>query len=492
MRLDHLTVARAAVFAAAVCGAGLGRAETVDAAAYGFDPAAKPEANAAALQAAVAGGRRTVTVSKPGKYYLGSQVLLDSDTVLDCAKGVVFEKARRFPCLLVNRGAFTGVCNSNIVVRGLEIHAAPNRFNVRADEASGCLGLRTCLGFVHARDIAVERFRFFDRTEDEYCLAYVIQFSDFANVRVEDFEIRAKKDGIHLNKGRGFVIRNGVTTTWDDAVAINAGEWPVAVSEQMGSIEDGLVENVRDEPWADGPWKFEKLRANFSRVITGCWQEWRKGMEVVRGDIFKIGANVYSVVFPSGFTETRVSNIPPAHERGVWTSPEGIPYLCIQHDGATRADVRNVTFRNITLAYDRSVFCNWEIGAGKARLVHPDIPPQDYPETAITLENVVGEQDTPLVTGTASFALTMRRCRARNLLVDVKEHPNRPTHRRIVLEDCPFAAKDAGKVDFRIDGASAEIVVKGAPERQPKAVGTAKASVVADRTRRSASLPVSN
>lgn len=46
--------------------------ETVDAAAYGFDPAAKPEANAAALQKALAGGRRTVTVSQnvgtgPGK-----------------------------------------------------------------------------------------------------------------------------------------------------------------------------------------------------------------------------------------------------------------------------------------------------------------------------------------------------------------------------------------------------------------------------------------
>lgn len=461
--------------------AGATQLGAVDAAAFGFDPAATPEANAAALQKALEGGRKTVTVSKPGKYLLGTQIFLDSDTVLECAKGVVFEKAKRFPCLLVNRGAFTGVCSSNIVVRGLEINAAPNRFNVRASEESGCLGLRACLGFVHVKDVVVEKFRFFDRTEDAYCLAYVIQFSDFENVRVEDFEIRAKKDGIHLNKGRGFVVRNGITTTWDDAVAVNAGDWPLSVAEQMGSIEDGLVENVRDEPWTDGPWKFEDLHANFSRVITGCWQEWHKGMEVVRGDIFKIGTNVYSVVFPAGFKESRVSTVPPAHDRGIWTSSEGIPYLCIQHDGGTRADVRNVTFRNITLAYDRPIFCNWEIGAGKARLVHPDISPKDYPVTEITLENVVGEQKTALVTGTASFDVTMRRCRARNLLVDVREHPKRPTIRRIVLEDCPFAAKDAGKIDFSINGASAEIVVKGHVERLPKAVGTANPSIVVDR-----------
>jgi 23S rRNA (uracil1939-C5)-methyltransferase len=147
----------------------------------------------------------------------------------------------------------------------------------------------------------------------------------------------------------------------------------------MGSIENGLVENVVDE---DGG------KCNFARVITGCWKEWHPGMKLQRCDIFNVGKNVYTVFpMPLG-TNEYVSMTAPTHKHGVWKSPEGINFLFLQDDGETRADIRNVTFRNIRMDCKRSIACYWE-NCEWARLVHPEIPPKDYPVIDIRVENVV-------------------------------------------------------------------------------------------------------
>ena len=78
----------------------------VDAAEFGFSPDAEPAVNAVALQRALDGGRRTVRVTVPGVYKLDRTIFLDDETTLDCADGVVFEKAKRFANVFANRGAF--------------------------------------------------------------------------------------------------------------------------------------------------------------------------------------------------------------------------------------------------------------------------------------------------------------------------------------------------------------------------------------------------
>jgi len=91
----------------------------------------------------------------------------------------------------------------------------------------------------------------------------------------------------------------------------------------------------------------------------------------------------------------------PTHKHGVWKSPEGINFLFLQDDGETRADIRNVTFRNIRMNCKRSIACYWE-NCEWARLVHPEIPPKDYPVIDIRVENVVKTVPGAIVAGDAS------------------------------------------------------------------------------------------
>jgi hypothetical protein len=65
----------------------------VDAARFGFSPSAAASKNVAALQTALNGGHKTVSVTAPGIYDLDATVYLDSHTCLACGKGVTLRKA---------------------------------------------------------------------------------------------------------------------------------------------------------------------------------------------------------------------------------------------------------------------------------------------------------------------------------------------------------------------------------------------------------------
>lgn len=368
---------------------------TVDPAQYGFSPTAAPAVNAAALQKALDGGNRTVKVSVPGVYGLDRTLYMDSDTELEFAKGVELRKDAKYAIVLANRGAHAGHWNTNLVVRGMTLRVNGNEQLV--DPNGPAPGLHGQVSFFHVRNVRIEDFVCTDFTAYQYC----IQVAGFEGFTVDGFDIRGKKDGVHLNAGRDFRIRNGVLCTYDDGVAINAGEWPSCTPE-MGSVEDGVVENIRD--LAGG-------HCNFARVITGAWIDWHKGMKVQRNDIFCVGTNVYGVVPMPVSTNEFVSLTPPTHTHGVWKSPEGINFLFLQANGTRRADIRNVVFRNIRMEATRCISCSWELGEW-ARLIHPELPRKDYPVIDIRLENVVKTAPGPIVTGNADAKIDFVDCRS--------------------------------------------------------------------------------
>ena len=371
-------------------------AETVDAAAFGFSPAAEPSVNAAALQKALDGGKKTVTVSAPGVYRLDRTLYVDADTTVVFGRDVVLSKVVKYANVLANRGAFFGGCDRNITLTGVRV--AVNGLEDVPPITSRAGGLRGILGFYGVENLTLRDVVINDFAHGQYA----IQVVDFDGLLIDGFELRGNKDGIHLNCGRNFVIRNGKLRTYDDGIAINAGEWPGGCTPRMGSITDGLIENVEDEPGG---------HCNFSRVITGAWMEWHRGMPLQYRDIFTIGKDVYSVYPGKVSTNEVVSLTPPSHKSGVWTSPEGINFYHLQDDGCRRADIRRVTFRNIRMNCERSVSCSWEHG-GWARLVHPELPRADYPVIDIRLENVVKTAKGPIVSGNADVNIVMENCRS--------------------------------------------------------------------------------
>ena len=379
-------------------------AANVDPAEFGFSPAAEPSVNAAALQKALDGGRRRVCVKTPGVYRLDRTILLDDETTFDCADGVVFEKAKKYANVFANRGAFGPYRNHDITLKGVVVLV--KGFEAVPGANSPAQGLRGQLGFY-----GIDRLKIFNvRLEDFNKSQYAIQVVDFDDFLIDGFVLRGNKDGIHLNCGKNFVIRNGRLRTYDDGIAINAGEWPAGCTPRMGSITDGLIENIVDEPGG---------HCNFARVITGAWRDWYKGMPLQFRDIFTVGQDVYAVYPGQVSTNEIVSLTCPTHKQGIWKSPEGINFLHIQSDGAKRADIQRVTFRNVEMNCERSISCSWEI-SGWARLIHPSLPREDYPVIDIRLENVVKTVRGSIIRGNADANIVLENCRAEHgTLVDL-------------------------------------------------------------------------
>lgn len=426
MLLVKKTIAVLAAWVAAGAFAASGEVVVLDGS---FSPANAPEANARALQKALDGGGKTVCVRAPGEYRLDRTIYLDDDTTLQCASGVVFRKVGRYPQMLLNRKALVRGKTRNLVIDGLEIVC--NREDMIQPPTNAVAGLRGHLGFVGIENVTIRNFK---------CLAYglvgscqyCLQFVDFRNVVVEDFDIRGGKDGIHFDYGRQFVVRRGKLRTHDDGIAINAGDWPGDVTPLIGSIEDGLVEDVEDLPGG---------KCNFARCITGVWQDWHQGIKLQRNDLVRVGRRIYCVCpaelkrNPDGSVPEKVSSHPPTHAMGVWKSPDGINFQFLQEDGNLRADLRRVTFRNCRLAADRGICCAWEINE-YARLIHPEIPKKDYPVIDIRIENCVKETPTPLVYGGASAKIAIENVRAAGPLVDLWKRPENWPEQL----PCPYAA----------------------------------------------------
>lgn len=463
-----------AVSAMSVCMA-VAHAAVIDPADYGFAVSAEPSVNAAALQKAFDGGNRTVKISVPGEYRLDRTVFIDDDTVFECVKGVVLKKHGRYPQMLLNRGAFDGITNKNVTIRGLQVKA--NATDMTQGANSPAAGLRGQIAFVRIRNLVIEDFvcrdfgmnkngawRPFARGKEVGGSQYCIQICGFDGVRIERFDIQGGKDGIHLNYGRGFVIRDGRLCTYDDGIALNAGDWPCC-SPVMGSLEDGLIENIEDLPGGS---------CNFARVISGCWQDWRKGMKLQRGDMVRVGCRVYSVnpmpfdVREDGSVGEYVSVSPPTHTQGVWKSPEGINFLFKHDDGNLRADIRRVVFRNIKLDARRGINCGWEINKW-ARMVHPDIPEKDWPVIDIVVENLTATTDFPVVDGFANAKVLMRNVRSKGPLYQERFRDDKNSVIRkgmyyrtkvdLTVEDCEFSDEVRTGLDFRFTDAKGSVML---------------------------------
>ena len=188
----------------------------VDPADYGFAPDAPAATNAAALQRALDGGRRIVQVTQPGVYGLDRTVWLDSETRLIFAPGVVLQKRTPYVHVLANRGLATAMWDTDITVEGATIDV--NAFSVTHDENSTMFGNRGQVAFCHIRDLTVRKFTCLNL----HGVQYGFQIAAFENVVLDGFEIRGKKDGVHVNAGRKFVIRNGTLETGDDVIELNA------------------------------------------------------------------------------------------------------------------------------------------------------------------------------------------------------------------------------------------------------------------------------
>ena len=444
--------------------AGLGTAafadeiSRVDAARFGFLPSASPSENVAALQKALDGGHKVVSVTTPGIYDLDATVYLDSHTRLVCGKGVTLRKAAPYSFMLVNRGVLNREWNERIAIDGL--HIACNGHSRLPGPNDSAYGMRGQVSMFRVKGAKVTNFRCLDVKEAQFCL----HFCTFEDLLVDGFEIRGRKDGVHLGPGKGFVIRNGVCQTGDDAIALNAQDYPSANPAQ-GDITDGLVENIVDEP-LDPP---APHPGNVSRLLTGAWVDWHEGIRLQNGDTVRRGRHVYRILATFDTTQHE-SKTPPAHTSGAWRSPEGLTFVHNTANGIVRASIRNVTFRNIRSLARNGFSAAWEDGKYH-RAVHPEVKPDALPVCAVRFEECLSKSPARrnFISGNSNLKATLRSVAGNGRLVATAGKA-RPITVDLVIESSPFRPGDKpdSLPDVRLGGkVTGRIVLRDNTEERP-------------------------
>ena len=312
----------------------------LDAAAFGFSPAASGMENTRSLQQAVDQGG-TITVCRPGTYKMAGTVYLGSDTTLLFGSGtrlMKVDECGNFTHVLLNKGALTRTYDQHISVEGL--HLVVNGVFKATDEVPG---LRGQIAFFYIKDLRIARFRCLDVAGNQYS----IHICTFEDVIVDDVIIKGDKDGVHFGRGRHFTVRNGVFQTYDDAIALNGHDY-ASGNPEIGWIEDGVVENCHDLADDKNPIGF------FCRLLAGGWIDWREGMEVQNSDAVVSNGRIYRVhAKPDGTVYKSMTR--PTHDKGAQIR-DGINWIMAQTDAIHTAGVRNVVFRDIFLEKPRIAF----------------------------------------------------------------------------------------------------------------------------------------
>lgn len=424
---------------------------TVDAAEFGFSPEAEPAVNSAALQKALDGGNRTVTISKPGVYPLDKTVMIDSNTRLACAEGVTLKKAAPYIHVILNRGAETGVTNENIEIENLSI--ATNGFESGWPQGAALFGLRGHAAFYHVRNLNLTGFKCLDVLRGQYAL----HICDFENIAVENFEIRGNKDGIHIGMGRGFHIAHGICQTYDDAIALNAEDYTSSQPIE-GDIRDGLIEDITDE-------RLDPTVAHAIRLLTGAWVDWHPGIRFQNGDTVVHQGNLYRVIATFDTAEY-VSNNPPTHNQGAWKDPDE-PHLTFVWNGKAdhhAANIKNVTIKDFRSLSRTGMGIYWEM-CDYHRAIHPEVAEENLPVCQITVENFVNEsprRDT-MINGNAQFDARLYNIVSNGKIADLSSSGRRDQV-NIILTDSAFQedGRTDDRPDFKISGnVSARITLAG-------------------------------
>lgn len=319
-----------------------GSGVTKNASAYGFLPTNDATTNSIALQNALNGGG-TVLVDYAGVYEVCKTIYLDSDTTLIFGANVFLKRVKdsnnvtaRYP--FVNRGAFTGDTNENISIIGL--HLIVNGNGAGTDIQDTLIGLRGQLAFLHVKKLSIIDFEIADGNVQYYN----IHIQDFDNIYLENIKITSQKDGIHLGGGKNFTIKNCYFKTNDDAIAMNAHDYPTGTMD-LGWIENGIIENIHFLSAPD----FNTGRGLY--MLGGSWSEWASGNSyrtygdacVSNGRIYRTTGQI--VASPFSFI---TSTDQPTHLSGSQTYSDGLTWTMVQdYNVGYNAGVRNVTMRNI-------------------------------------------------------------------------------------------------------------------------------------------------
>ncbi len=414
---------------------------------FGFRPGENPRKNALALQEAVKGGGE-IYIIEPGIYDIDQTIVLESHTTLTFGEGVYLRRVQAEDQILgytfINKGAYTHQYDSDITILGMQLMCNGVDTNGKAENAIP--GLRGQLSFFYVKNLTIRDFKCMDLLAYGFC----IQICTFENIIVENVHIEGRKDGVHLGRGKNFVIRHGIFRTFDDPIALNAHDYSTA-NPQLGWIENGIIEDCYDLDE-------DTTTGYFCRILAGSWCDWREGMEVQHSDAVVHNGRLYRVVEKPDETIYR-SVTPPTHQ---WGSAvyDGINWVMVQEDACYNCGCRNIYFKDIHLCKHRYVALSIHFDNDKySRSVYPgsEMPVQEN----IIFENVYAENEIDLILSTVTPA--------KGIVFRNSEFKNS----KFLFRSLPREGLEYPASDVRFEGVSFKLpqpaVIKCAPNRSVEA-----------------------
>ena len=161
-----------------------------------------------------------------------------------------------------------------------------NNLSLSNPDVTPIYGQRGYIAFRNVERIIVKNCTIMDGSASWYNV-HIQQFDDIV---IDTLEAHGRKDGVHLGVGKNYVIRNCVFETNDDAIAINAHDYPTGTCE-LGWIENGIIDNIR---LVSAP-SYNKSRGIY--MLGGCWSDWSEGMTVREyGDAVVSDGRIYRTV----------------------------------------------------------------------------------------------------------------------------------------------------------------------------------------------------
>lgn len=324
-----------------------GSGVTKNASAYGFLPNKTADENVVALQSCLNGGG-LILIDYPGTYEVSKKLFVDSNTDIVCAPGVYFKRAlgedgKTARHIFVNRGATTRTYNENISIRGLNV--IPNTAEVTGHSQDSIIvtGLRGLVAMFYVKNFTLDGFTVIDHTYNEYA----VHICTFEDATLRNIRIETMKDGIHFGRGRKFILEHCTFLTNDDAIALNAVDYPES-NVEAGWIEDGIIQDITflAKPQNEG---YSDKRGVL--ILTGAWKDWQSGNTYkTYGDYCVNNGRLYQSQGAIGNTEDNyiVSTVPPTHENGSVTYSDGMKWYVRQwNDVGYSAGVRRIKFKNL-------------------------------------------------------------------------------------------------------------------------------------------------
>lgn len=277
----------------------------IDANEEGFLPTSDATTNVTTMNRLLASGG-TIIVSQPGEYEVNGRMVMQSNTTLVFAEGVIIKMVSNCPYVLINAAAFKsdGSYDENIKVIGY--HLNTNGFN----NSCGINGLRGYLTFFHVKHVYVSDVR---------CMWYkahifFIHCCDWEDVEFANCFVVGDKDAFHFGRGFNGYLHDLTICAVDDSIALNA--WDFAESNpQIGDIHDVLIENIVELPhYYNVNSEYNRTLGFTTRFLNGSWLPWTSGMEVQHSTTVTYKNNIYRVI--NLFQKTAISTATPSEGLG--------------------------------------------------------------------------------------------------------------------------------------------------------------------------------